>query len=301
MSTVLIVPDKQASKTEKIPENKLLGAIFTGIGDRVVKPTAEKIIVTATNYLMVTPAELGELRDYTVGRNYREISNAVLENPLFLECVDLVAGRGDEREVFLRALAIGVDKANNKAFKNDQEHMIKLSLRSLMTIKAAKAVGKYVHSNMEPHDVETIESYFDIVPDAVDFDLEKKKLADTFEKDVMWRITPLVVTPAIPATADAPVTEATVVYTAGFSESTVSLKRHSCGEPPATKVAKRAREEEEKEERIEESEKISRLFKSVIDVPGARYFTFNGSYEMSKLMVVEDADGTQSIMIPFAK
>ena len=52
---------------------------------------------------------------------------------------------------------------------------------------------------------------------------------------------------------------------------------------------------------LEQSEKIARLFKSVVDVPGARYFTFDGSYDMSKLMVVEDADGNQSLMIPFAK
>ena len=109
------------------------------------------------------------------------------------------------------------------------------------------------------------------------------------------------VTPATAAANGNPAVDEVVKFASGFSESTVNLKRHSCGERPATKVAKRAREEEEKDERLEQSEKIARLFKSVVDVPGARYFTFDGSYDMSKLMVVEDADGNQSLMIPFAK
>lgn len=305
MSTVLTIPEKHIATTEPIPENRQLGVIFAGNGDRVVKPTTEKVVVKATTYLMVTPSELGELRDYIPSRRYREISPNILENPRFLECTDLVSGRGDERELFLRALAVGGNKAKT-AFKNDQEHMIKLTLRSLTAIKKALATGAYLQPFLGTQDGETITDYLETVPDEVgtDLDLEKKKPVDLYERDAKWRITAMVVTPAVEASGDLPATNEKIEYMPGFSESKVSLKLHSCGESPATKVAKRAREEEEKEERLEGAEKVSKLFKSVSDVPGARIFTFEGiegKYDMETLVHFEDADGTQSLMFQFAK
>jgi len=302
MSTVLTIPDTNIATTESIPENRLLGVIFTGKGDRVVRPAGEKVVVKATTYLMVTPSELGELRDYIPSRSYREISPKVLENQRFLECTDLVSGRGDERELFLRALPVGCNKAKT-AFKNDQEHMIKLTLRSLVTIKKALAAGTYLQPFLGTQDGEAITEYLETVPDEVDIDidLEKKKLVDVYEKDANWRITAVVVTPAVAASGDIPATDEKIEYMPGFFEANVSLKLHSCGESPVTKVAKRAREEEEKEERLEDAEKVSKLLKSVTDVPGARIFTFEGKYDMESLVHFEDADGTQSLMLQFAK
>lgn len=304
MSNALIVPDKHIAKTEPIPDSVVGRAIFTGVQDRVVKPANEKITVSATDHLMVTPADLGALRNHVVNhRTYEKIPDNVLENTLLLKCIDLVSGASDQQEAFLRALPTGVDgsKKSNLSYKADGVHCIKLSLRSLISIKKALGSDTYDQSSLAPQDAEKLASYFALVPESVDIDLESKKAVDAYEKDEKWRITTIDVKPAMPAKDGTPGSDEVVEYTAGFSDSSVSLKRHTCGERPATKMAKRAREEEEKDERLEEYGKVARLFKSVFDVPGARYFTFDGSYDMSKLMVVEGADGYQSLMIPFAK
>ena len=304
MSTVLIVPDQHIAKTEPIPDSVVDRAIFAGVHDRVVKPANEKINVAATDHLMVTPAELGTLRNYVVNpRNYEEIPAHVLQNTLLLNCIDIVSGASDQQEAFLRALPVGVDgsKKFKLSYKADGVHCIKLSLRSLMCIKATLGTDTYDQSSLAPQDAEKLAAYFALVPESVDLDLDSKKVVDAYEKDAKWRITTIKVTTAVPAKDGNPASDEVVEYTVGFSESSVNLKRHSCGERPATKVAKRAREEEEKDELIESYGKVARLFKSVLDVPGARYFTFDGRYDMSKLMVVEDADGYQSLMMPFAK
>lgn len=301
MTSVLVVANSELPVTQPMSETAAR-AMFAE--NRVVTPAPEKIQIAASDYLMVSPAILGELRHHVVNhRTYGIVPKEVLKNPLLFKCVDLVSGASGKQEVFLRALANGIDasKKSNLSFKADAVHCIKLSLRSLKVIKDALADETYDMSGVPAQDVEKINEYFALIPDAVDIDMDSKKVVDTYEKDVPWRITMVEVTPATAAANGNPAVDEVVKFASGFSESTVNLKRHSCGERPATKVAKRAREEEEKDERLEQSEKIARLFKSVVDVPGARYFTFDGSYDMSKLMVVEDADGNQSLMIPFAK
>lgn len=304
MSTSLIIPDKHIVKTEPIPDNVAGRAIFTGVQDRVLEPANERITVAATDHLMVTTLELGALRNYVVNpRTYEWIPSHVLENPLLFKCIDLVSGESGRQEAFLRALPIGFDwsKKVKLSYKADGVHCIKLSLRSLLCIKRALGSETYDLSSLAQQDAEKLVAYFAIVPESVDIELGSKKVVDAYEKDANWRITTVKVTPVVPAKDGKPAVEIIVGYITGFSESTVNLKRHSCGEKPATKVEKRAREGEEKDELIESYGKVARLFKSVHDVPGARYFTFDGHYDMSKLMVVEDADGNQSLMIPFAK
>jgi hypothetical protein len=300
MSTVLVVPDKHIA-TAPIPDGVIDRAIYTGSGDRVVMPSNEKIDVAATDYLMVTIAELGALRNYVVNpRSYEEIPAHVLENVLLFNCIDLVsAGASGQKEAFLRALPIGVDLTKKcKSYTADGVHCFKLSLRSLISIKAAMAADTYDQSNMPPQDVEKLADYFALVPESVDIELESKKVVDAYEKDAKWRIVTIKVTPPKPPKDGNPATDEVVEYTAGFTESDVNLKRHSCGERVS---AKRAREDQEKAEVIQGYFDVARHVKSVQDVPGARFFTFEGRYDMAKLVVIEGADGSQSLMLPFEK
>jgi hypothetical protein len=301
MSTTLVVPDAPAMATTPIPENKAIGIIFKE--DRSIVPAKEQFAINATHYLMMTKEELGGARDYTVGRSYHALPDYILCNPNLFKCVDLLDGGADRRELFLRCLVAGIDGAqkSNKDFQADELHMIKFTLRSLMTVKRSLGESVYDLAHLASQDAEKITEYFARVPVSADsIDLDNMRQVDAFENDAAWRIAPVTITPAQPATGDTPAVEAKVEYATGFRGGCIKLKVHTCGERPATRKQKRAREDEDLKEKLEEATEVACKFKKLTAIPGAVIFTFAGRYDVSKASFVEDVDGTQSMVLPYA-
>lgn len=271
-------------------------AILTGVSGVVCKPKNTNVVVSASNFLEVTPEEHGELR--ACSTNTRMTSLVVPAHLLcaknLLTCIDLVKGKGGVQEAFLRSVPL-VDEGEKpkKAYQADCAHLLKLSLRSLVSIKKAFEQCLYDVSGLSEADQAKLHTYImDKLPNdkAIgDLDMDKKEALVEFEKGKKWRI--------VMAGTDA---EENVFFEDGFESSSVGLKKTS-GKKPLTKEGKREREHDELEDELRRSKKTSDLFHEIVDIPGARIFTFTGSYDMSKASFVEDNDGTQSMIVPFAK
>lgn len=287
----LIIPDVDtAIKTEPIPDG-IIRVMHSENVHRAVMVDSKAVKVAATNHIVVSPAMLGAIRHHVNKKvAYEILPTEVLHARDLPSCLELVVANGNQ-ELFLRAKASNIDRGEfvNIRYKTDLAHMFRLSLPSLMTIKAAWALDVF---DKDGTDEAVIAAYLDKVPtkEAVAaVDMTKRKSIEEFEDDVEWRVYPV----TLDAAGNNP------VYLPNFGETSMNLK-NSWGEKPPTLKEREKRDRDETLAKELEAQRFNKILRGITDFPGGRVFTLSGRYDLSKIATVNDDNGeTQSIILPF--